>query len=96
MRCCMKILRCLSLFFLTFFYLIISNANAKNIENFSWTFENDFVDVYSIIDHDQPEKCQLSINEFAVEKKNRPLWNDAILKKPDIYHFVNDQEPFSP
>ena len=66
----MKILRSLSLFFITVFYLIIPNANAKNIENFNWTFENDFVDVYSIIDHDQPQKCQLNINEFAVEKKN--------------------------
>ena len=91
MRRCMKILRSLSLFFITVFSLIIPNANAKNVENFSRTFENDFVDVYSIIDHDQPQKCQLSINEFQVERKIRPLWNDAILKKPDIYHFVSDQ-----
>ena len=49
--------------------LVAKRTNAKNIENFGWTFANDFVDTYSIIDHDQPQKCQLNINEFAVEKK---------------------------
>ena len=87
----MKIIRNLSLLFITIFYLIITNANAKNIEDFGWSFENDFVDVYSIIEHDQPQKCQLNINEFTVERKISPLWNDAILKKPDIYNFENDQ-----
>ena len=71
----MKIIRNLSLLFITIFYLIITNANAKNIEDFGWSFENDFVDVYSIIEHDQPQKCQLNINEFTVERKKNFLKN---------------------
>ena len=75
----------------TIAFLTISNVNAKNIEDFGWSFENDFLEVYSSIEHVQPNKCQLNINEFKVERNIRPLWNDAVLKKPDIYNFENDQ-----
>ena len=76
---------------ITIGYLAIPNLNAKNIEDFGRSFENDFLEVYSSIEHNQPKKCQLNINEFKVEREIRPLWNDAVLKKPDIYNFENDQ-----
>ena len=37
-------------------YLTISNVNAKNIEDFGWSFENNFLEVYSSIEHDQSNK----------------------------------------
>ncbi len=87
----MAIIRNLILFLISIGYLTIANLNAKNIEDFGQSFENDFFEVYSSIEHDQHQKCELNINEFKIEKKIRPLWNDAVLKKPDIYHFENDQ-----
>ena len=79
------------LFIIGLGYLAISNVNAKNIEDFGWSFENNFLEVYSSLEHVQHQKCELNINEFKVERKIRPLWNDAVLKKPDIYNFENDQ-----
>ncbi len=87
----MAIIRNFILFLISICYLAISNVNAKNIEDFGWSFKNDFLEVYSSIDNDQHQKCKLNINEFKVERKIRPLWNDAVLKKPDIYNFKNDQ-----
>ena len=87
----MAIIRNFILFLISISYLIISNVNAKNIEDFGWSFENEFLQIYSSIKYDQHQKCELKISEFKVEIKIRPLWNDAVLKKPDIYHFENDQ-----
>ena len=87
----MIIIRNFIYLFISIVFLTISNVNAKNIEDFGWSFENDFLEVYSSIEHVQPNKCQLSINQFKVERNIRPLWNDAVLKKPDIYNFENDQ-----
>ena len=87
----MIIIRNFIYLFISIVFLTISNVNAKNIEDFGWSFENDFLEVYSSIENIQPNKCQLNINKFKVEKNIRPLWNDAVLKKPDIYSFENDQ-----
>ena len=80
--------------FVSFIMIIVfafTNVTAKNIEDFGWSFEKDFNDVYSTIDNNQTQTCALNINKFKVEKEIKPLWNDAVLKKPDIYNFVADQ-----
>ena len=87
----MKIIRNFIYLTVAIGFLIISNVNAKNIEDFGWSFDNNFLEVYSSIEHDQPNKCDLNINQFKVERNIRPLWNDSVLKKPDIYNFENDQ-----
>ena len=87
----MTIIRNFIYLFVTISFLAISNVNSKSIEDFGWSFENNFLEVYSSIEHDQPNKCDLNINQFKVERNIRPLWNDAVLKKPDIYNFENDQ-----
>tara|TARA_B100001029_G_C15030369_1_gene436513 strand:+ start:377 stop:1048 length:672 start_codon:yes stop_codon:yes gene_type:complete len=81
----------LFLFSATFFCIIFSNVSSKNIEDFGWSFQDDFFEVYSSIENSQPTQCELIINEFKLEKKIKPLWNDSIIKKPDIYHFQNDK-----
>ena len=87
----MKIIRKFILLSATIGLFIISNVSAKNIEDFGWSFENDFLEIYSSIEHDQSNKCQPNINEFKVEKNIRPLWNDAALKTPDIYNFESNK-----
>ena len=72
-------------------FFTFSNVGAKNIEDFGWSFEKDSNDVYSIIDKNHEQKCELNINKFSVEEKIRPLWNDAVPKNPDIYNFVSDE-----
>ena len=87
----MKIIRNFIYLSVTIGFLSISNVNAKNIEDFGWSFENDFLEVYSSIEHDQSNKCDLNINRFKVESNIKPLWNDALLKRPDIYNFESGQ-----
>ena len=72
-------------------FFTFSNVGAKNIEDFGWSFEKDSNDVYSTIDKNHEQKCELNINKFSLEEKIRPLWNDAVLKNPDIYNFVSDE-----
>ena len=81
----------LFLFFTTIILFTILNVNAKNIEDFGWSFDHGFNDVYSIIDNDQSQSCKLNINKFKIEKEIKPLWNNTIFKKPDIYYFENEQ-----
>ena len=77
----MAVIRNFILFLISISYLTILNVNAKNIEDFGWSFENDFLQIYSSIEHDQHQKCELSINEFKVERKIRPLWNQVLYTK---------------
>ena len=72
-------------------FFTFSNLGAKNIEDFGWSFKKDSNDVYSSIDNNHEQTCVLNINKFSVEKAIKPLWNNAVLKKPDIYNFESDE-----
>ncbi len=75
-------------------YLTISNVNAKNIEDFGWSFENDFFEVYSSIEHVQPNKCQLNINEFKVNNCAGSVFHgitivvDCVKDNPDTFNLL--------
>ena len=87
----MKNIGNLTLFCFIFICLIFSNVKAKNIEDFGWSFDKDLEEIFSNIKHNQPHSCKFNINQFKLEQKIRPLWNDAAIKKPDIYNFENDE-----
>ena len=70
----MAIIRNFILFLISISYFTILNANSKNIEDFGWSFENDPIEIYSFIEHDQHPKCELNINEFKIERKIKPLF----------------------
>ena len=87
----MEIIRNFILFLISISYLTILNVNAKNIEDFGWSFQKDFNDVYSSLNISQAQTCELNINTFKLETEIKPLWNNNVIKKPDIYNFeAND------
>ena len=75
----------------TVFFFTFSNVGAKNIEDFGWSFKKDSNYVYSSIDKNHEQTCELNVNKFSVEKEIKLLWNNDVLKKPDIYNFESDE-----
>tara|TARA_B100001029_G_C15051577_1_gene451128 strand:+ start:1109 stop:1783 length:675 start_codon:yes stop_codon:yes gene_type:complete len=82
-----------NLFLLIIFLIFVSyfNVSAKNIEDFGWSFKKNSNEVYTIIDNYQMHHCKLNINEFKLEQEIKPLWNESLIKKPDIYNIKSDQ-----
>ncbi len=76
------------------FFLSIPNSNAIDIEDFGWSFDNDFDYVYSMLNHDKPSQCHADNghDNRAVNQRVDDLWprtsfwgGNAV--KPDFYHF---------
>ena len=72
----------------TVFFFTFSNVGAKNIEDFGWSFKKDSNYVYSSIDKNHEQTCELNVNKFSVEKEIK-LSGKVIL--PSLSYLISNE-----